>query len=63
MNLRRVFTEPRTFEAVDRVQGTAATPYLEKGPLTKLADPHMGERLNKALGGPFNIFGFGFWFN
>jgi len=62
VNLRRVFTEPRTFDAIEWVQGTAATPYLEKGPLTKLADPRMGDRLNKAFGGRFNIIGFGFWF-
>jgi hypothetical protein len=63
VNLRRVFTEPRTFDVIEWVQGTAATPYLEKGPLTKLADPRTGARLNNAFGGPFNIFGFGFWFN
>ncbi|HVS35682.1 MAG TPA: hypothetical protein VMS17_08870, partial [Gemmataceae bacterium] len=63
VNLRRVFTEPRTFDAIEWVQGTAATPYLEKGPLTKLAGPRMGDRLNKAFGGPNNIIGFGFWFN
>lgn len=63
VNLRRVFTEPRTFDPVEWVQGTAAPPYLEKGPLTKLADPAMGRRLNEAFGGPFNIVGFGFWFN
>ncbi len=63
VNLRRVFTEPRTFDAIEWVQGTAATPYLEKGPLTKLADPRMGDRLTNAFGGPFNIIGFGFWFN
>ena len=63
VNLRRVFTEPRTFDAIEWVQGTAATPYLEKGPTTKLADPRMGDRLNKAFGGPFRFIGFGFWFN
>ena len=45
------------------MQGTAATPYLEKGPLTKFADPRTGTRLNDAFGGPFNFIGFGFWFN
>src|SRR5437660_781475 len=63
VNLRRVFTEPQTFDPIEWVQGTAAVPYLEKGPLTKLADPRMGTRLNKAFGGPFNFIGFGFWFN
>jgi hypothetical protein len=63
VNLRRVFTEPRTFDPIEWVQGTAATPYLEKGELTKLADPAVGDRLNKAFGGPFQFLGFGFWFN
>ena len=62
VNLRRVFTEPRAFDPIEWVQGTAAVPYLEKGPLTKLADPRMGVRLNRAFGGPFNFIGFGFWF-
>ena len=63
VNLRRVFTEPQTFDLIEWVQGTAAVPYLEKGPLTKLAEPSVGARLNKAFGGPFNFIGFGFWFN
>jgi hypothetical protein len=46
-----------------RIYDYAATPYLEKGPLTKLADPREGVRLNNAFGGPFNLLGFGFWFN
>ena len=62
VNLRRVLTEPRTFDFFNWVQGTAATPYLEKGPITKFADPRTGDRLNKAFGGPFGIIGFGFWF-
>lgn len=63
VNLRRAFTESRTFDVIEWVQGTAAAPYLEKGPLTKLADPRMGTRLNNAFGGPLNFVGFGFWFN
>jgi hypothetical protein len=63
VNLRRVFTEPQTFDPIEWFQGTAATPYLEKGPPTKLADPRMADRLNKAFGGPFNFMTFGFWFN
>lgn len=39
------------------------TPYVEKGPLTKLAEPRLANRLNKAFGGPWNLVGFGFWFN
>lgn len=63
VNLRRAFLESTTFDPIEWVQGTAATPYLEKGTLTKLADPNMGTRLNNAFGGPFNFVGFGFWFN
>ena len=63
VNLRRVFTEPRAFDPIEWVQGTAATPYLEEGPLTKLADPAMGRRLSEAFGGPFNVLGYGLWFN
>ena len=63
MNLRRVFTEPRTFDPIEWFQGTAAVPYLEKGPLTKLADRRMLERINKAFGGGLNFVGFVFWFN
>ena len=63
VNLRRVFIEAQTFDPIEWVQGTAATPYLETGPLTKFSDPRMGTRLNNAFGGPFNFIGFGFWFN
>jgi hypothetical protein len=35
VNLRKVFTEPRTLDLVLWVQGTAAAPYLEKGTLTR----------------------------
>ena len=63
VNLRRVFLEMQTFDPIEWMQGTAATPYLEKGPLTKFADPRTGTRLNNAFGGPGNFAGFGFWFN
>lgn len=62
VNLRRVFTESQTVDLIEWVQGTAATPYLEKGTLTKFVDPRMGARLN-VFGSPSNFFGFGFWFN
>jgi uncharacterized protein (TIGR03000 family) len=58
INLRRVFTEPRTFDLVLWVQGTAATPYLEKGSLTK---PAVWARLQSVFGGEF--IGFAIWFN
>ena len=63
VNLRRAFTEPRTFDPIEWFQGTAAVPYLEKGPLTKLADRGMLERIDSAFGGRLNFVGFVFWFN
>jgi hypothetical protein len=35
INLRKVFLEPRIFDLIDWIQGTAAQPYLEKGPLSQ----------------------------
>lgn len=61
-NLRRVFTEPRTFDLLLWVQGTAATPYLEEGELTDFADPNMLGRINRTFGG-LGFFGFAFWVN
>jgi hypothetical protein len=58
VNLRRAFTEPRTFDLVLWFQGTAATPYLEKGPLTR---PEVWARLQRVFGGEF--IGFALWFN
>jgi hypothetical protein len=61
LNVRRMFLEPRNFDPVLWVQGTAATPYLEKGEVTRLADPRMMEQINKVFGGEF--LGFAIWFN
>jgi len=58
VNLRRVFTEPRSFDLVLWVQGTAATPYLEKGQLTR---PDVWARLVRVFRGEF--IGFALWFN
>jgi hypothetical protein len=58
INLRRVFTEPRTMSMVLWIQGTAATPYLEKG---KLTDFGVWDRLGRVFGG--DLFGFTIWFN
>jgi len=58
VNLRRVFTEPKTLDLVLWVQGMAATPYLEDGTLTK---PEVWQRLLRVFGGEF--IGFAFWFN
>lgn len=58
VNLRRVLTDPRPLDLVLWVQGTAATPYLERGDLSK---PETWERLQRVFGGEF--IGFAFWFN
>lgn len=63
VNLRRVFTEPQTFDLIEWVQGTGATPYLEKGTITMFADPRLARKLDSAFGGVGGIIGFGFWFN
>jgi hypothetical protein len=58
VNLRRVFTEPRSFDLVLWVQGTAAVPYLEKGPKTQ---PDTWRRFQNIFRGEF--IGFALWFN
>ncbi|WP_339911559.1 hypothetical protein [Symmachiella dynata] len=58
VNLHRVFTEPRRFDLVLWISGTAADPYLEDGPLT---DPRVWQRLMRVFRGEF--FGFAIWFN
>lgn len=58
VNLRRVFTEPRRFDLVLWIQGSAAVPYLEKGELTK-RDTWL--RFNRLFRG--NFIGFAVWFN
>lgn len=63
INLRRVFTEPRTFDLVEWVQGTGATPYLEEGPLTEFANERFVERTFRPFDTPFGFAGFAFWFN
>jgi hypothetical protein len=63
INLRRVFTEPRTFDLVEWVQGTGATPYLEEGPLTEFANEQFVDRTFAPFDTPFGFAGFAFWFN
>ena len=58
VNLRRVLTEPRAFDLVLWVQGTAATPYLEEGSVTSA---ETWTRLQRVFRGEF--IGFAFWFN
>jgi hypothetical protein len=63
VNLRRMFTEPRTFDPILWVQGTAAAPYLERGEVTKFAERQTLERIGSTFGGGFRFAGFAFWFN
>jgi hypothetical protein len=58
INLRRVFTDPRTLDLVLWVQGTAAAPYLEEGQVTS---SEVWQRLNRVFRGEF--IGFALWFN
>jgi len=58
INFSRIFTEPRDFDLVSWIQGTAATPYLEKGSIT---DMNIWNRMVNAFGS--NLFGFVVWFN
>ncbi|WP_298859567.1 hypothetical protein [uncultured Gimesia sp.] len=62
VNLRRVFTEPRIIDPFLWVQGTAAVPYLEEGPITDFASPEMLGRINSTFGG-VRFFSMAFWFN
>ncbi len=58
VNAHKVFTEPREFDLILWIQGTAAAPYLERGELT---DIRIWQGLRQAFGGQF--FGFAAWFN
>jgi hypothetical protein len=58
INVRRVFTEPRTLDFVLWVQGTAAAPYLEQG---EVSSPETWSRITRVFGGEF--IGFALWFN
>lgn len=58
IDFARIFTEPRAFDLVSWVQGTAATPYLEKG---KVTDIRVWNEMLDAFGA--NLFNFVVWFN
>ena len=58
VNLRKVFTEPREMDLIFWIQGTAAAPYLEVGPVTR---PEFWTRLLRVFRGEF--IGFAIWFN
>ena len=58
INFAKIFTEPRAFDLVSWIQGTAATPYLEKG---KITDERVWNEMLTAFGS--DLFGFVVWFN
>jgi hypothetical protein len=58
INLRRLFLEPTTFDLVLLIQGSAAIPYLETGPL---ATRDTWREIGSLLGG--NFFRYALWFN
>ncbi|HMO26133.1 MAG TPA: hypothetical protein PKB10_07675, partial [Tepidisphaeraceae bacterium] len=58
VNFRRVFTEPREFDLILWIQGTAAAPYLEEG---ELLDDTNFNRLQRLLNG--NALLFAIWVN
>jgi len=58
INMRRMFLEPRTFDIVLLIQGSAALPYLEKGELT---NDRTWDQIKTLMGGEF--FRYFIWFN
>ena len=63
VNVRKVFLDPpRRFDLPRWVAGTAAVPYLDRGPITQLAEERTLDRLGQVFGGA-NFFGFALWFN
>jgi hypothetical protein len=58
INLRRMLLEPNTFDIVLLMHGSAAVPYLEKGPVT---DKETWILITQLFGG--NFFRYFIWFN
>lgn len=58
LNLKLVFTDPRDFDLILWVQGTAALPYLEPGEQT---DPAIWQEFQRIFRG--NFLGFALWVN
>lgn len=58
MNLRRLFLEPRTMDLVLLIQGSAALPYLERGPIS---DAAAWRALTGTFGG--DAFAYFVWLN
>ncbi len=62
VNVRKVFTNPpKVLDPILWIQGSHATPYLERGVFTDFADRNRLQRIDRAFGG--NFFGFALWFN
>ena len=53
VNLKRVFFEPQTFDLVLWIQGSAAVPYLEEGPITPT---HKWREIQRGFRGQFGLF-------
>lgn len=58
INLRRVFTQPRDFDAILWIQGSGVAPFVEEGQVTS---NETWNRFERIFGGQF--IGFAFWFN
>ena len=58
INMRRFFLEPKTFDIVLLIQGSAALPYLEKG---ELSTRRTWLQITRLFGG--NFFRYVIWFN
>jgi hypothetical protein len=54
VNLRRVLTEPRAFDLVMWVRGSAAAPYLEEG---RVSSAETWRRLTRVFQGEFSALG------
>lgn len=58
LNMKRICQEPRDFDLVLTIQGTAVLPFVEQGPLST---PETWRELRDVFRG--NFFGFAVWFN
>lgn len=58
INLKKVFLEPREFDLILTIQGSAMLPYIERG---SLSHPETWDNLTQVFRGQF--FGFAVWFN
>jgi hypothetical protein len=58
VNVRKMFTDPKTFDLVIFLQGPGAAPYLQKGDMTEVGTL---AKLQRAFGNQFP--GFVIWFN